>query len=171
MDLSDFQQWLSLIGEDPEFDIEIDRLGWRARKELENFYLECGLIHGTALRQRLVALRFTHAQQAIQVVLPDLPESTQWQVPPAASLEDSFHYPGNLGVVVHGREVFGISFIDTLIEVATNIQSDYIEEFWLVWPSCAKHKLALTPVEHKSVAAWLCNSGDHVVAQVGQLPH
>ncbi|MEV6987301.1 hypothetical protein AB0M95_39425 [Sphaerisporangium sp. NPDC051017] len=164
----EFEQWLSLLQEDEAFDVEVDHLDTGAIKELRRIHVEYGPIFGDSLRERLLALRFTHSQRALRLVLSDLPATAHWDIIPAVSLDASFCVQGP-GVVVHGREVFGIGFLDALVEIAANVQADCIDEFHRVWPLCPRHRLGLKPAERNGTGVWLCGSGPHDVARIGEI--
>ncbi|WP_327044448.1 hypothetical protein OG320_22105 [Microbispora sp. NBC_01189] len=161
----EFGQWISLLREDEAFDAEVDRLGAEDITELRRIYAEDGLLFGHDLRIRLLALRFVHAENALRLVLSDFPDPVDWCIAPTVSMGE----PAREGVVVHGQEVFGIGFQGTLVEVAANIQGDYIDEFWRVWPLCPGHRLGLKPAERNGVGVWMCGSGPHEVARIGKI--
>ncbi|WP_182876621.1 hypothetical protein [Microbispora sp. H10670] len=161
----EFAQWISLLREDEAFDAEVDRLGTEAITELRRIYAEDGLLFGDDLRRRLLALRFAHAEQALRLVLSDFPDALDWYIAPTVSMGE----PAREGVVVHGWEVFGIGFQDTLVEIAAGIQGDYIDEFWRVWPLCPGHRLGLKPDVLNGVSVWMCGSGPHEVARIGKI--
>ncbi|KAA9374018.1 hypothetical protein F5972_32790 [Microbispora cellulosiformans] len=160
----EFAQWISLLCEDEAFDAEVDRLGKEAVAELRRIYAEDGLLFGDDLRRRLLALRFAHAGRALRLVLSDFPHAVDWHIAPTVSMGE----PARGGVVVHGWEVFGIGFQDTLVEIAAGIQADYIDEFWRVWPLCSGHRLGLKPDMRNGVGVWMCGSGPHEVARIGK---
>lgn len=164
----EFAQWISLLREDEAFDAEVDRLGAEAIAELRRVYAEDGLLFGDDLRRRLLALRFAHAESALRLVLSDFPATVDWAVTPTVSM-NALVYARGPGVIVHGWEVLGIGFQDTLIEIAANIQADYIDEFFHVWPSCSSHRLGLKPDMRNGVGVWMCGSGPHVVARIGKI--
>ncbi|GAA4213714.1 hypothetical protein [Microbispora amethystogenes] len=159
-----FAQWVSLLREDEAFDAEVDRLGAEAIAELRRIHAEDGLLFGDDLRRRLLALRFAHAERALRLVLSDFPAAVAWDIAPTVSMGE----PAREGVVVHGWEVFGIGFQDTLVEIAVNIQADYIDEFFHVWPLCPGHRLGLKPDMRNGVGVWMCGSGPHEVARIGK---
>lgn len=55
-----------------------------------------------------------------------------------------------------------------LLEVATTVQDLITEQHWMVWPECAEHGRALL-AERGHPPVWVCRSGPHPVAAVGEL--
>ncbi|MGW4643470.1 hypothetical protein ACWEN6_33480 [Sphaerisporangium sp. NPDC004334] len=164
----EFGKWLSLLRQDEALDVEVDRLGMDAITELRRIHAEYGSIFGDSFRERLLALRSACSRHALRLVLSDVPATVHWDVTPAVSPAPSFCVQGP-GVVVHGREVFGIGFLDTLLEIAANLQADYIDEFHRIWPLCPRHQLGLTPAERNGTGVWLCGNGPHEVARIGEI--
>lgn len=161
---ADFETWVASLGDDAGGDD--GRRQW-----LLDFFMENG-----PQPERLVAMAWLLGQiqaaaDAAVLVVRDVRSTTSRE---PLVLVDEFKDGVRITVDGGGSVTPAIwagphEQAQVLVEVADYIQSELMDNYGPVWPTCPEHGYGLHPELHEGLPCWRCRPGGHSVAPIGQL--
>jgi hypothetical protein len=130
--------------------------------------------HGPVSSGQVERLGYEHqvalARVAVDLVGRDIAATTDQQAPPFEHRAEE----GAVRVAFWGRyattTVVGLTQEEVTVQLAGFLQEEVMRDQRRTWPECADHRAGLHPSRESGRAVWMCRTGDHVVAAVGELP-
>lgn len=158
------EAWLEqLRGDDPGTPIRDDWMEWLHEIYTRRGPLARSIAEGLAMGEIL-----RRAQEAAALVAKDV-RVTLGSPPDITTIIEA----ERVRVVVNGETASGAGLMsfrpaELLVEVADTAQEMVMDDY-RVWPECLRHQAGLHAELDHGQAMWVCRSGKHVVAPIGQL--
>lgn len=160
-----FAAWYrSIVGDDADRDEQTEA---SLRRWFLDFYRGNGAVSRDVAEAAFSSAEVQLAAANVAIVLRDIERTTALR--PTVEADD---HMGGVRVSFNGNytapSVWAWENPDALVEVAAYLQEHVMESVGL-WPTCPAHHQVLLPDVEEGQASWRCQSGEHVVAPVGQL--
>lgn len=113
--------------------------------------------------------RVEMARTAVSQFGRDLSVTTRLDPPPFEFRDED----GEIRIAYWGQYasmiLLGATQAEVTIEVADFMQGEVMEDLHAVWPECGSHGVGLHPELASDRASWICRTGNHALAEIGQL--
>jgi hypothetical protein len=156
--------WLEeLRGDDPDMAIGYDWMEW-----LHEVYMTRGPLAPSIVEALAQEEALKRAQEAAALVAEDVTATLASPIDITATIEAE-----RVRVIVNGEVASGAGLMsfgpsELLVEVADAAQQMIMDDY-RVWPECSQHNAGLHPELDDGQAMWVCRSGRHVIAPIGEL--
>jgi hypothetical protein len=158
---SAFDDWVASLG---------GSVSAEAREFLRRVFDEHGPVSSEEARRIGHHHQLAFAQEAVALVARDISMTTNADPPPFEYRDEG----GSIRLAFLGQyamtPISGLTQAGFTVEVADFMQGEVMEDLHGAWPLCRDHGVGLHPSLSSQRAAWMCRTGAHVVAEIGQLP-
>ena len=154
------------------FDDWVATLGGSVSPEARAFLCHVFDEHGPVSSEEAGRIGHDHqlalTQEAVARVARDIATTTTVDPPPFEFRDEN----GSIRVAFWGRyattPISGLTQAAVTVEVADFMQGEVMEDLHRVWPKCDDHGVGLHPSLSSERAVWMCRTGAHAVARIGQ---
>jgi hypothetical protein len=155
------------------FDDWVATLGGSVSPEARAFLRHVFDEHGPVSSEEAGRLGHQHqlalTREAVALVARDIATTTTVDPPPFEFRDED----GSIHLAFWGQyattPISGLNQAAVSVEVADFMQGEVMEDLHGIWPKCREHAVGMHPSLSSERAVWMCRTGVHAVAQIGQL--
>lgn len=155
-----FENWVASLGGEVSADAQVF---------LRRLFQERGPVPLEQAQRLGLDHQIELARKAAALVAHDIASTTDIEPPPF----EYRHEDGSIRLAFWGQyassAILGLSQAAVTVEVAGFMQDEVMEDLHGVWPECSEHGNGLHPTLSVDRAEWVCRTGAHAVADIGQL--